>query len=213
MSLENLILLELIKSGFALVLLLVTWFFGQRIIADWDARKKQRELDIITTAQFQLLYGEFKEIGRLWKIILRKEDETLTFPENTRWKLLERAIAAESKIEAILVKISTERNLSPDNLTQLGLFRQCFQQLRQTIRDNKELVFSERGLEYDFFNSLASKVACLVSSGKQIKFLDSETASKNLKAISDVRSKHLDAELNNVIALQNAANESKKLTS
>jgi hypothetical protein len=203
MTFERSILLELIKFGFALGLLLVTWFFGQRIIADWDAKKKQRELDITTTAQFQQLYGEFKEIGRLWKIFLRKEDRTLTFPENTRWKLLERAIAAESKIEAILVKISTERKLSPDNLKQLGLFRQCFQQLRQTIRDNEELVFSERGLEYDFFNGLASKVACLVSSGKQIRSLDSGTASRNLKAISDIRSTHLEEELTSVRKLEN----------
>jgi hypothetical protein len=204
------VLLELIKSGFALVLLAITWGFGQSIIAIWDVRKKQRELDIATTAQFQQLYGEFKEIGRLWKIYKRREDATMTYPENTRWELLKRAIAAESKIEAILVKLSTERSLDEGELEQLGLFRQCYQQLREAIRDNEELVFSEYGLEYKFFNNLASHTACLIASGKQTRRLSRDIASQNLKVIAGVRSKHLDKALDKFRALQ--SNKDKRLT-
>jgi hypothetical protein len=76
-----------------------------------------------------------------------RQSKLTIFPENTRWELLKRAITAESKIEAIFVKVSTERNLSEDNLKQLGLFRQCYQQLRQNIRDNEEIAFAERGIE------------------------------------------------------------------
>jgi hypothetical protein len=210
MSFGDSLLLELIKSGFALVLLVITWGFGQSIIAIWDVRKKQRELDIATAAQFQQLYGEFKEIGRLWKIHKRREDATLTYPENTRWELLKRAIAAESKVEAILVKLSTERDLDEGKLKQLGLFRQCYQQLREAIRDNEDLVFSEYGDEYKYFNDLASRTACLIASGKQTRRLSCEIASQNLKVIADVRSKHLDKALDEFKALQ--ANEGKRLT-
>jgi hypothetical protein len=47
--------IEVIKAGFGLILLVFTWLLGQRIIAFWDKRKKQQELDIATSTQLRKL--------------------------------------------------------------------------------------------------------------------------------------------------------------
>jgi hypothetical protein len=190
MSIKVQILIELVKAGFSLLLLIITWGIGQRIIASWDIRKKRQELDIASASQFQQLYGEFKEVGKLWRIYIKNKDVELTFPEHTRWELLKRATSAESEIEAIIVKLATERSLSKSEIKELGLFRQAYQQLREAIRDNKPLGLGSYGPEYTFFNNLASNVACMISSGQRPKRLHPDKARRNLQAIVDVRLKH-----------------------
>jgi len=177
---------------------MITWFIGQRIIAYWDIRKKRQEFDIATAVQFQQLYGEFKEIGKLWRIIKKNKDPNLALPEHTRWELLERATAAESKVEAILVKLATERHLCASDLKQLGLFRQAYQQLREAIRDDKRLNFGFHSPEYKLYNELASNVALLISSGEHTKNLSSKAAQKNLQEIVRIRSKDFKEELDKV---------------
>ncbi|MBI5301519.1 MAG: hypothetical protein HY868_05230 [Chloroflexi bacterium] len=43
--------IELIKTAFALFVLGLTWFVGQRILAYWEIKKKRKELDIATATQ------------------------------------------------------------------------------------------------------------------------------------------------------------------
>ena len=185
---QDQIILELIKSGFALILLLITWLAGQRIIAFWDIRKKRQEFDITTATQFHQLYGEFKEISKLWKLYLNADKHSLTFPEHTRWELLKRATAAESKAEAITVKLVTERPLTARDCEVLGLFRQSYQQLRETIRDNQPLAFSSYGPEYNYFNDLACGVAAIISLEAPSRRQSAREAANNLRSVIEIRS-------------------------
>lgn len=68
MSFQQSVFLELIKTGLAVLVLGISWFVGQQILAYWEIKKKRRELDIATVTEFQQLYGEYKEVWRLWKL-------------------------------------------------------------------------------------------------------------------------------------------------
>ncbi len=126
-------------------------------------------------------------MSKIWRVIKRNKDSSLAAPSESRWSLLARACAVESKNEAITVKMASERNLSADDLTDLGLFRQALQQLREGIRDNKEIPSSSRGAEYIFFNNLAAKVGLILSSSSTHASTDAKRASERLRAIVDVR--------------------------
>src|ERR1700752_3043255 len=141
--------LELLKAGLSLSVALITlavgWFVGQRFTVKWNLFQKRRETDIANVQQFHSLYGEFKELSKLWRVIKRNKDSSLEIPSAIRWLLLARACAVESKNETIIVKLATERCLSKDDMTKLGLFRQALQKLRESIRDDEEVPFSSRG--------------------------------------------------------------------
>lgn len=195
MTFNDYLILEFIKTGLALVVLVVTWFFGQRILAYWELKKKRKELDIATATQFQHLYGEYKQLWRLWKVFSNRSEYDLLVPDHTRWELLQRATAAESSVEAVIVKLTTERAINKTDIETLGLFRQAYQQLRQGIRDNKTLRLSHESPEYILFNELSDKVACLIMSGKQIDHPVAKVVIQNHKQIVDFRSRHWTAEI------------------
>ena len=183
--------LELLKASLDLLVALLTlglaWFIGNRLSVKWNLIQKRRETDIANVQQFYSLYGEFKEVSKIWRVIKRNKDSSLVFPSDSRWSLLARACAIESKNEAIVVKLATERHLEADALETLGLFRQALQKLRESIRDNLEIPFSSRGPEYVFFNDLASKVSLIISSSHLDETSNPESASKRLRVIANVR--------------------------
>jgi hypothetical protein len=181
------IILEAIKTLFGLGLLAVGWFVGQRIIASWDLRKKQQELDVSTAVQFQQLYGELKEVGRLWRESRKPEASVIGVPKDLRWSLLARGANAESKYEAVVMKLASERTLTPSQLTALGLFRQACQQLRQSMRKNQEVSWTDFGPEYFLFNDLAAEVTCLISGQRPRKPVSPGIACANLEGIAHVR--------------------------
>jgi hypothetical protein len=191
--------LELLKAGLSLSVALITlglgWFVGHRLTVKWNIIQKQRETDITIVQEFYSLYGEFKEISKVWRVI-KRNNGTLVVPEDSRWLLLTRACAVESRNEAIVVKLATERQLKADALKDLGLFRQALQRLRESIRDNVEVPFSSRGPEYVFFNDLAARVGSLVSSSHAAATLDPKKASQRLEGIANVRLPDFDRELN-----------------
>lgn len=188
MGLRDQAFIELIKTGFALVILVVTWLLGQRILAYWEIRKKRKELDIVTATQFQQLYGEYKEVWRLWKVFRNPPDKRMTFPENTQWELLKRATSAESKFEAIIVKMATERVLTQTEARNIGLLRQGFQKLRESIRDGKYFDYSHKTPEYILFNNLACEVATTISSDRKKELTEASEASSNFINVTNVRS-------------------------
>jgi hypothetical protein len=191
MTFEQQLLIVATRAGFGLLLLVITWLFGQQIIALWDKRKKQQELDIATSTQFQQLFGEFKEISKLWAVSYRQRHDNMDLPDETRKELLERATAAESKLEAILVKLATERHLSPVETKYLGLFRQGYQQLRESIRDDSPPRFEYKvNPEYHLFNDLVCEVANIVSEQRPWKQVPSPEAKRNLREIVKFRGKH-----------------------
>ncbi|MFN2455299.1 MAG: hypothetical protein ABR577_13880 [Pyrinomonadaceae bacterium] len=184
------IILEAVKALFGFVLLAAGWFLGQKIIASWDIRKKQQELDIGTAVQFQQLYGELKEVGRLWRESRKPGATPIGTPGDLRWSLLARGANAESKYEAVVMKLASERTLTPNQLAALGLFRQACQQLRQSIRKNQEVSWTDFGPEYFLFNDLAAEVTCLIGMPQPRKLVSPGVACTNLEGIAEVRGHH-----------------------
>jgi hypothetical protein len=115
----------------------VGFFIGQAIIAKWNMRVKERELDFDSIRRVRELYGEFLSTRRLWNYhVERSKLHTL---DDRGLSLLDRCCLAEGEIEALLMKVALERTLTQKQLDDLGLFRQGYQQLRESIRDIRPL--------------------------------------------------------------------------
>lgn len=191
------IISESIKFIFGAVLLFITWGFGQKIIATWDAKKKRQEFDIATSTQFQHVYGDVKQVNKLWRIYIRSRnsnassDHSSLFPDEKRWEILQKAVEVESRMEAIIVKLSTERELTEDEIRSLGLLRQVIQQLREDIRDNEVSTFVGVGSGYNLLNAMACNVAHIISKGKHSSKITTAQARDNLKSIAKIGSKAL----------------------
>jgi len=180
--------LELLKTGLTVVVLLITWLLGQRILASWELRKKRQELDIGITRRFHELYGEFKDLWRMWRIIHLFSDP----PDDpgARRALLQRACAAEGAVESILFKIANEKALKADDIVMLGLFRQAYQKLRESIRDGQAVRWTYRSPEYAVFNVLACEVVEIMARPARSAGLRSRGVrhgAQNLKLVSAYR--------------------------
>jgi hypothetical protein len=178
--------LEVIKTGLVCLTLGFGWFVGQRIISYWDIKKKRQELDIATAREFHRLYGEFKEVSRLWRGFCFT-GKKVAYPQTLPMELLRRAAAAEGGIEAIIVKLATERILETEDIKTLGLFRQAYQKLREAIRDDKCLEWTHGTPEYELYNDLASKSACIIVSNGTRRRSQPAESSAVLKEITDIR--------------------------
>jgi hypothetical protein len=150
-----------LAAGVALITLVLTWFVTTRVTANWNLRQKQRELALSSADQFYALYGEFFAIWKLWDQHLRSAaDLPADGAAETRQQLLERTLAAESGVEAMLLKLTGQQVLDADQLAALGSFRQGYQTLRERIRHGRPMGWnwdSER--EYAAFKFLASRVS------------------------------------------------------
>ncbi|VVB64837.1 Uncharacterised protein [uncultured archaeon] len=81
-----------------------------------------------------------------------------------------------------MVKLAAERILEVSDLTNLGLFRQAFQRLRESIRDDKDVpAAANSDPEYAFFMDLAVKAGSIISSSKINNESDTTKASERLK--------------------------------
>lgn len=188
MTFSETLIIEAVKAGLAVGILGLTWFVGQRIVSRWELKRKAREFDLTITTQFHQLFGEFKEIWRLWKVLRNNADPSaLPIPDNMRWHLLTRASAAEGRVESIFVKLATERTLTEAEIKDLGLFRQAYQLLRQGIRDNHPLNYGYKDCEYRLFNELGCKVAHILSGSASHDRPTVEQARKAFEAILAVR--------------------------
>ena len=173
MTLSNAIILELIKTVLSIVLLFLTWVVGTQILSFWEFKKKQKELAVSTSTKFQELYGEFSAVWRLWKLYWKKSKSEIIDNKSERyWELLRRASVAEGGIEAILVKLASEKKLTKDDINTLGLFRQVFQQLRQSIRDVEEMDWKRKTPQYKLLKELTCKTILIINPKTALKFLE-----------------------------------------
>jgi len=80
----------------------------------------------------------------------------------------------EGKVEAIVVRLCAERCLNVNEIAALGTFRQSYQRLRERIRDNKKLDWSNaKHEEYRAFKEGALFVGGLLFKGYEPKHLAS----------------------------------------
>jgi hypothetical protein len=185
--------LGLLVSGITLAL---GWLVGQRLTINWNLVQKHRETEIENIHQFHLVYGEFRELSKTWRLVKKDEAVTETERPGIRWMLLTRACALESKVESINIKLATEKIIRDDeNLRALGLFRQAIQRLRESVRDETITPSSSRGIDYEYFNHLVARVATLISCAPEGPRPDAERSSKQLSKIANVTLQKFDAGL------------------
>ncbi len=179
---------EIVKALFsfasAFLILVFTWLFGQRLSYQWNVRQKRREFQLMALQQFYVAYGEFFAVWKLWN---RLEAGSAAFDER-RWELHKRAAAAEAIVESTLVKLSSELHLEPNQLDDLGCFRQAFQQLRQSIRENRKLPWmSSEDAPYRKFKTLAIRVAGILGGDWPVAPMFSDKASDQLLTVTSNR--------------------------
>jgi hypothetical protein len=184
---------ELIGAAFTLI---VGWVVGERIVARWDLKKKQQELDITIAQEFHRLYGEFKDVSRLWRTYKYDGSKpNIELPKETPVELIRRASAAEGGVEAIMVKLSAERVLEPGDVRALGLFRQAYQRLREAIREDLKFEWTYVTPEYHLYNELAERVARVIAATNVTRQDSTENAIETLRCITDIRPGEWDSEV------------------
>jgi hypothetical protein len=188
MTFDESVKLELIKIslsvGMALIVLALGWFIGNRLAVHWAIRQRRRELELAAANQFYQLYGEFFALWKLWNYF-RYEHGNEPLPETTRWDLLARASAAEGGVEAILVKLASERQLGEEDIATLGRFRQAYQTLREAIRDLQPVDWwYQDHPEYAAFKRLATQVASMLCTSDKQRAPTVAQASQALKRIT-----------------------------
>jgi hypothetical protein len=122
------------------VVLGVTLFFGQRLTGLWNVRVKERETDLSSIRRVHELYGEYLSTMRLWNnwFSVNKPNKSSALDPDAL-KILDRACVAEGEVEGILMKITSERKLTKAEIDELGLVRQGYQQLRESIDKREEV--------------------------------------------------------------------------
>jgi hypothetical protein len=154
---------EIPKFLSALILLGLAWLVTQRVSVFWNLRQKQKENDLSTARDFHTIYGEFFAIWKLWNYCVRDVPDLKQLPDASRWVLLDRACIAEGKLETTFVRLVSEKVLQPQDVETLGQFRQLYQELRESIRDNRALPWDRSdNPHYVAFKERAPKIAGLI---------------------------------------------------
>jgi hypothetical protein len=153
----------------ALVTLVLGWLLGNGIASKWEEVKKRRALELEALGRFYQLYGEFYEVWKLWTVYKKNSNYLTNYerdPEKA-WLLLERAAGVEGGFESLLVRLTQEHVLDPDDIDQLARFREAYQCLRESIRADVTLDWKAKpshgdsALRYQEFKRLASmSLAC-----------------------------------------------------
>src|SRR5262249_23614321 len=115
------------------------WLIGKRLTVLWARQQKENEQDLEAARDFHQLYGDFFGLWKLWNYCIR-DPGSQGLPGTSRWELLDRACRTEGRLEAMFVRLAaSQRHLADDDIETLGRFRQRYQQLRESIRDNVAL--------------------------------------------------------------------------
>ncbi len=178
---------EVLKIGLGLIASLAVvgagWLVGNSISLKWSIRQKLKEHDLETARAFHALYGEFFCVWKLWNCY-RRRDEHARYPEETRWQLLDRAATAEGRLESTLVRLACQRRLSGEDRETLGRFRELYQKLRESIRENRDLDWrSPDRQEYVHFKRFATHISALIL-GPEVSDAIREEAADALLAIT-----------------------------
>ena len=180
--------IEVMKAALSclsgLIVVAAGWLVGQRLSYSWAIRQKRQELQLANVQQFYAAYGEFFVVWKLWNRL----DVTAAGADEKRWELQKRAASAEATVEALLVKLSSEADLSDEQIRTLGRFRQAFQLLRESIRKGKLLEWNNSDApQYVAFKSLAVEIAQILANDCSAIKLEKQKAIQQMLAITNHR--------------------------
>jgi hypothetical protein len=152
-----------------LIFLGLGWLIGKRLTVLWSRRQKQNEQDLDAVREFHAVYGEFFALWKLWNYYIRNLGAE-ALPGASRWELLDRACQSEAKLESTLVRLASEKALTSKDIGALGRFRQRYQQLRESIRDNVPLEWNHsEHPDYVEFKTLAPQVAAIIVGTSRVR--------------------------------------------
>lgn len=133
--------------------------------------QKRGELQLVAQNRFYELYGEFLAIWRVWNSVQPLLVAEVDGPAvRIREGLLDRATQAEGRVESILLKLCSERELTDPQLDSIGIFRQAYSLLRKSILRKEEVPFTssnDRG--YLALKTLSIRVGNLIASNAPTK--------------------------------------------
>lgn len=148
------------------------WRVTSGVTARWDLQKKRAELDITLAKEFYKVIGDFKSIARGWQALGTRPQPASAM---ATWKdqytaLVSRAIAAESDVEAILLKLASEFSGEEEQtphereqrLHSAGLLRAAFRNLREAIEEKRADLPGYGDAEFWLFNRVAGEISKIV---------------------------------------------------
>ncbi len=168
--------------------LLVGWLVGNTLTARLE-REKLTERDVAALSTFQELYGEFFSTWKMWG--------NSALADKTRDQLLSLAAKLEGRYEALLVMVCSDRLLSDDDTRALGAMRQGLQQLREAIKQRRNIDWwSSEDESYRAFKLLAIHVAVLLRprtmrwAGRSPDRPNAAVATESLRAVTSNEFEH-----------------------
>ena len=165
----------------------LAWLIGDRLSFQWELRRKYRELDVESLQEFYRLYGEFFALLKLWDAWKRRGQAEAT-DEAALQQILQRATDAEGRVEALLLKIASERHLDANQRDVLGAFRQGYQILRESMREDRAVEWNYANYEpYAAFKTLACVISNLLSSNRPLRSQPT-SAESSIQAFAQITS-------------------------
>jgi hypothetical protein len=165
----------------AVVGALLAWTVGLRLSAGWDIRKKRAEFDQLLVQEFNKVVAEFKAIGREREVLKSRLADTQNATaekqkafEDARYELVKRAVATESTLETILLRLLSDletwlitqgvtdaqkQEAREQQLRTMGLFRVAFRNLREAVAEGSHVTPGFNDPELWLFNRLAAELS------------------------------------------------------
>lgn len=154
---------EVIVRIFAPLLPMLVLILGGQLVLNLYARGKSRsekELELMRTVRenqysvIQELYSIFARFMQLYRLTARKTGMTNLGETDARNEVLAQAIEAESKVDALIIRIGVEFGTNGENKDEarrlsalLGNLRQSVQFWRERFREAKRLPFNSADQE------------------------------------------------------------------
>lgn len=168
----------------AIIGTLLAWTIGLRLSAGWDMRKKRAEFDQALVQEFNKVVAEFKAVGREREILNARVAGTQNpsadqqkAVDEIRRDLIKRAVAAESALETIFLRLLSEMDswlaahggsqaqreaARERQLRLMGLFRVAFRNLREAVAAAESRAPAFGDPELWLFNRLAAELSGLI---------------------------------------------------
>lgn len=175
--------IEFLRYAAAAVALLFSLTVVQYFLRKSEEKKFVSELNFELRRNFHETYGEFRSNIRLWKNAGKPHN-----PDGNE-TIFVSAVRTEGKLEALLSDMAGQKQLSSEETCVLGLYRQGFQTLRETMfgKQGRTVPYNYDMNDYHFFNELTASISRLVVTDRpQPTELE---ARRNFDAILDIRSK------------------------
>lgn len=123
--------------GAAFVAIVGAAFVTTTVTHRYEKRRKQHDFDLETMQELASLYGQIFGVWKAW-------DSRCRFPkvdpaDHAAWELLAKAVDAEGRLEALLLRIAADRYLRDEDIKVLAGLRQSFKVVRKAIREDEPI--------------------------------------------------------------------------